>query len=218
MSPAPTPARATRGDGPRRRYDSPLRTKRTEETKAAIISASTELFVARGWGNTGMRDVARLAGVAVETLYSHYPSKRKLFDATIDQSVMGDDEPVAVAAGPEFLAMGKGRRADRIAAAASIATAINRRTIPFARLVREAAATDPEIAEVLAATRDRQRQDVRSGLMLVLGRPPTDDEVDSVWAITGPEVYLLFVEVSGWSPDQYERWLSQTLARVLPRS
>ena len=30
-----------------------------------------------------MRDVARAAGVAVETLYSHYPSKRALLDAVV---------------------------------------------------------------------------------------------------------------------------------------
>lgn len=31
-----------------------------------------------------------------------------------------------------------------------------------------------------------------------------------------PEVYLLLVEGSGWSPDQYQRWLSDTLERILP--
>ncbi len=216
-------ARTTSVTGPRdtsarRRYASPLRAKRAEETKATILSTATGLFTTRGWANTGMRDVAREAGVAVETLYSYYSSKRKLFDAVVDHAVVGDDEPVAVAERPEFLAMGRGRRADRVAAAASLTAAIHERTGPFAKLLREAATTDDEIAEVLRATRERQRKDVEAGFELIAGRPPTDDERDGVWAILSPEIYLLLVQESGWSLDQYERWLADTLARVLPRA
>ena len=219
MSPRRTTPRTTNAATPaRRRYDSPLRAKRAAETKAALIRAATELFTARGWVNTGMRDVAREAGVAVETLYSHYSSKRKLFDAVVDQAVVGDDAAVAVAERPEFLAMGRGRRTDRVAAAAALVAGIHGRTGPFAKLIREAATTDAEVAEVLRATRGRQRQDVAAGLALVLGRAPTPDENDGVWAIVSPEIYLLLVQESGWSLKRYERWLAETLARVLPRT
>lgn len=183
-----------------------------------MLQAATELFVARGWAATGMRDVARAAGAAVETLYSHYPSKRALLDAVVDQAATGDDAPVAVADRPEFRAMGRGRRADRIAAAAAVVSAINVRTAPFARLIRDAAAGDPEIAAVLAATRERQRADVAAGIGLILGRPPTDTERDGVWALVSPEVFLLLVHETGWTTDAYERWVSDTLARVLPRA
>jgi len=202
----------------RRRYASPLRAKRAEETRATLLRTATELFTTRGWAGTGMRDVARGAGVAVETLYKHYSSKRVLFDAVVDHAVVGDDEPVPVAQRPEFLALGRGRRPDRIAAAAALTAAIHARTGPFAKLIREAATTDEEIAEVLRATRERQRQDVGAGLALVLGRRPTDAERDGVWAVLSPEVYLLLVQESGWSLDQYEAWLATTLASVLPRS
>lgn len=211
------PPSGTDSATPRRRYRSPLRAQRAEDTRSALIGAATELFLARGWAGTGMRDVAREAGVAVETLYSHYPSKRKLFDAVVDRSVVGDDQPQAVAQRPEFQAMGRGRRADRIAAAAAVLAAIHERTAPFAKLIRQAAA-DAEVTEVLRATRERQRADVRAGLALILGRPPTDDELDGTWAITSPEVWLLLVEESGWSPDRYRRWTAETLGRTVPRT
>ncbi len=212
MSPADTSSPV------RRRYASPLRAKQAEATKATLLNTATELFTTKGWAGTGMRDVARGAGVAVETLYKHYSSKRVLFDAVVDHAVVGDDEPVPVAQRPEFLAMGRGRRTDRIAAAAALTAAIHDRTGPFAKLIREAATTDDEIAEVLRAARERQRQDVGAGLELVLGRPTTEAERDGVWAVLSPEVYLLLVQESGWSLDQYEVWLSTTLASVLPRS
>jgi hypothetical protein len=53
---------------------------------------------------------------------------------------------------------------------------------------------------------------------LIVERPPTPLERDGVWAIAGPEVYLLVVEESGWTPEQYEAWVAQTLQRVIPRS
>jgi AcrR family transcriptional regulator len=163
-----------------------------------------------------MRDVAKEAGVAVETLYSHFSSKRRLLDAVIDTTIVADDEPIAVAERPEFAALGIGARAERVVAAASLVTVLHERTLAFAKLLREAAWGDPEIAEVLRATRERQRVDVARGIALMLGRAPTDIERDGVWALLSPEVYLLLVEESGWSTDQYERWIAESLERVLP--
>ena len=202
----------------RRSYKSPLRSKRTEETRATLIRTATELFTTTGWTNTGMREIAREAGVAVETLYKHYSSKRKLLDAVVDQAAAGDADPIPVAGRPDFLAMGEGRRSGRIAAAAAVAAAINDRTGRFAKLIREAAAADPEIAEVLRETRERQRSDVATGLELILGRKPTVHERDGTWAIVSPELYLLLTEDSGWSLGEYKRWLSATLDLLLPSS
>jgi len=211
------PARSQDATRTRRRYESPLREKRAAETRSALLDAATALFTTKGWGNTGMREVAAEAGVAVETLYSHFPSKKALLRAVGDHAVTGDDEPVALAARPEFLAMGKGGRVQRIRAAAALVADVNQRTIPFAKLLREAASIDAEIAESLRDTRERQRLDVAAGVALVLGRAPSDDERDGAWAIVSPEVYLLLVEESGWTHERYQSWLGTALAGVLPR-
>lgn len=200
----------------RRRYDSPLRSARALETRATLIATATDLFTSAGWSATGMREIAREAGVAVETLYKHFPSKRKLLDAVVDQAAAGDAAPIPVAERPAFLAMGQGTRAERVAAAVAVASAINERTGRFAKLIREAAATDPELAEVLRETRERQRADVASGVALILGRAPTRIERDGAWAVVSPEVHLLLTESSGWSPAEYERWMAAALAACLP--
>lgn len=202
----------------RRSYASPLRLKRTEETRATLIRTATELFTTTGWTNTGMREIAREAGVAVETVYKHFRSKRKLLDAVIDQAAAGDADPIPIAGRPEFLAMGAGPRVGRIAAAAAVAAAINDRTGRLAKLIREAAATELEIAEMLRETRERQRADVATGLELILGRPPTRRERDGAWAIVSPELFLLLTDESGWSLGEYERWVSATLDSVLASS
>lgn len=199
-----------------RTYRSPLRERRAEETRAALLAAASRSFVERGWSATGMRDVAAEAGVATETLYKHFSSKRILFQAAVDQAIVGDDERLAVADRPEFAALGAGARADRLAAAARLTREINERTAGFALVLREAAPSDDHIAAMLRATRERQRRDVEAGVALILGRRPTVIERDGVWAIVSPEVYLLLVDESGWSLEHYEAWLAATLDRVLP--
>jgi AcrR family transcriptional regulator len=182
------------------------------------VDAAGELFVANGWAATGMREVAAAAGVALETVYSHFSSKRGLLRAVANAAVVGDDAPVPLAERPEFLAIGRGRRSARIAAAARLLTAVHRRTAAVATLLRQAAPADDEIAEMLRSTREGQRNDVAGAIALVIGRTATSSERDGVWAIASPEIYLLLVEESGWTPDQYEAWIAETLERVVPRS
>ncbi len=162
-----------------------------------------------------MRDVAAEAGVATETLYAHFPSKRALLQGVVDVAVVGDDEPLAVADRPEFAAMGRGSLRERTAAAASLLTAVHDRTATMAKVIRQAAGHDAEMAEELQATRERQRTDVAASIALILGRDATPVERDGVWAVTSPEVYCLLVDESGWTPQQYEQWMSGGLERLL---
>ena len=55
-------------------------------------------------------------------------------------------------------------------------------------------------------------------LELIVGGEVGEADRDGVWALTSPEVYLLLVESSGWTVDQYEAWMSEMLERVVPRS
>lgn len=185
-----------------------------------MITAAHSLFVEQGWAGTGMRDIARAAGVATETVYAYFASKRGLFQAVVDVAVTGDDLPVAVAVAerPEFAALGEGPHARRTAAAARILVGIYLRTAAFASVMREAAANDDEIAGMLRETRERQRRDVAAAVELIMGRVPSTIERDGVWALTSPEIYLLLVEETGWAPQQYEAWMATTLERVIPRA
>jgi hypothetical protein len=38
---------------------------------------------------------------------------------------------------------------------------------------------------------------------------------DTIYALCGPDVYLLLVEDRGWTPDRYQGWLASQLIQGL---
>ena len=147
----------------RRRYESPRRLHNAAQTRAAVLDAAIALFSENGWAGTGMRDVARVAGVAVETVYSNFGSKTELLLAAIDVSVVGDTEAIPLAERPEFAALGHGSRPARERAAARLVRQIHERTAGIGRALREAAAGDAELAKRLAEAEERRRMNVDPG-------------------------------------------------------
>lgn len=64
----------------------------SEAKRAAILEAGAEVFLARGFGNANMDEIARRAGVSKATVYSHFNSKHGLFGAIVQarcQRMMG---------------------------------------------------------------------------------------------------------------------------------
>jgi TetR/AcrR family transcriptional repressor of mexJK operon len=57
----------------------------TGPKRQAIMAAATELFIELGYAAASMEEVARRAGVAKQTLYNYFGSKRALFQAIVEQ-------------------------------------------------------------------------------------------------------------------------------------
>jgi len=200
----------------RRPYRSPRRELQAAETRAMVLAAAARLFGERGWAATGMRDVARAAGVSVETVYASYRSKSDLLMAAIDVAVVGDAAPVPLDQRPEFAALGSGTRRQRARATAGLVTDINQRTAGVVLALREAAASDADLAERRRQREQQRRVNVEQGAALVAGRAVTAEEVDGLWAVVAVEVYQMLTELRGWTPRQYENWLADVIERLLP--
>ncbi len=54
-------------------------TLRGEHTQAEIVQAAHRLFLAHGFHGTSMRQIASEAGIALGSIYNHFPSKEELF-------------------------------------------------------------------------------------------------------------------------------------------
>ena len=63
----------------------PLRSKRREETRQALIKAAQKLMLSKGFNNVTMQEIADHAGTHAQTLYAHFPNKYALgSEATVD--------------------------------------------------------------------------------------------------------------------------------------
>ncbi len=184
------------------------------ENRQSILRAATALFAERGWSSS-VRDIAASAGVSLETVYGNFGSKVELLNQVLDVAVVGDDEPVALMDRPEFTALATGSRHERATAAAALNAAINRRTTGLARALREAAAVEPELAQRLHDTRQRQRLTVHIAAAMVAGREVSTAEGDGLWAVLTQEVYELLTGSAGWSPAQYQEWITEAITRLL---
>lgn len=190
-----------------------------EQTRTAVIAAASRVFSQRGWVATNMRDIAREAGVSVETLYAGFESKAGLLKVVLDVAVVGDDEPVAFAARAEASAMGVGVTLPaRARAAAQVVTAINTRIHRLDQALRQGAAVEATLAERLAESEVSRRVAVADGATLVARRPMTEVEIDEIAVLTSSAVYDLLVRSSGWSNAAYEQWLAGRFIEVTQRT
>lgn len=55
------------------------RSEQKDETRARLVSAGAAVFARKGLDGTRISDIAREAGVAMGTLYTHFPDKDALF-------------------------------------------------------------------------------------------------------------------------------------------
>lgn len=202
-------------EGRRPPYLSARRQQQAAQTRELVLAAATSLFADRGWSSTGMRDIAKAAGVAVETVYAGFGSKTELLLAAIDVGVVGDAEPVPLSQRPEFAAIGAGSFTDRIGAAVQLVSGINQRTWGLRRALNEAAGSESQLAAKLYELEDRRRENIRQGVGIVVGGTVDDEVLDGLWVVMGADVFHLLTQIGKRSVDDYERWLATTIRRLL---
>ena len=198
----------------KRSYESPRRRASAADTRLAVIAAASKLFTERGWA-TSVRDIAREAGVAVETVYSVVGSKRELLKVAMDVAIVGDDEPIALAERHEFMALGTGDRPTRLAYAAAMMADQYSRVAALHHALDQGAETDEELAELKRHAHEQQLTTFGEGLTLALGRRPDPELVDGLQAISSPGTYLHLIRMAGWTQEQYQQWLGQTLLQLV---
>jgi AcrR family transcriptional regulator len=207
---------------PRRRYDSSGRQAQARRNREAILDAAQRQFLDGGYAATTIAAIAAEAGVSVETIYKAFGGKPGLVRAVYDRGLIGR-EPV-----PAF------QRADAMRERetdprtimrnwATIASEVSTVVSPIARLVRFAAASDPDMAALLRANNDVRERRARHHARFLKRRGYLREGVslaqatDILWTCTSDELYDLMVLQRGWSGSRYARFLADYLiAALLP--
>ena len=204
----------------KRVYESPLRTAQAARTRAQVIDAARRAFVRDGYSGTSMAGLAREAGVSRETLYKTFRTKPDLLKAVYDVAVVGDDTAVAVADRPEYAQMLADPDPDAAARTFGMLSAeLVERIGPVLRVLADAA-HEPELQDLLDATRAERLQGTRNLLIRLSGTsagPALDRAADVVWTLISPEVALLLIDQRGWTREQYGHWLGEAVAEQARR-
>ena len=206
---------------PRRRYESPRRREQADATRRAILEAAERLFGERGYAGTSVAEIAEGAGVALKTVYAVFGTKVEVLRALWNLRLRGDEDPVAVQDRPwvrEVIEEPDPRR--RLALVARNARVVRERTAVLSEIVRQAAPSEPQIAELWERF---QRELYELGMRRIAetlerdGVLATDvaTAADILWALVHPDTFLLLVRERGWKPGAYERWLTEALCREL---
>jgi AcrR family transcriptional regulator len=206
---------------PRRRYESPRRREQAAATRQAILEAAERLFAGSGYVGTSVAEIAEEAGVALKTIYAVFGTKAEVLRALWNLRMRGDEEPVPMPERPWFRKIvdePDPRR--RLALVAHNSRIVRERTAHVTEIVRQAAPADEQIAALWERfQREFYELGVR-GIVETLEHdgvlaPDVTTATDIGWTLTHPDLYQLLVRKRGWSPDAYERWLTETLCAQL---
>lgn len=203
------------------------RAEKARRTRKRMLDAAARLFVERGWAGTTVEDIARTAEVGVQTVYFTFGNKRALLKELLDTAVAGDSDPVATLDRPWAReVLDAPDPAGQLALQAAGARRVLERAAPVLEVVRGAAASDPELAE-LWRTNKAQRHTVQLRFAQALtdkansaGTGLRDGQdaasaADAATALLGPETYGLLVGDRGWAPGRWEHWVADALVRQL---
>lgn len=201
-------------------YVSPLREAQAAETRRRILEAAASVFSASGYTGTSLAQIAREAGVSVETVKQNGP-KAALLLAAFGFAFGGSEEDSPLHERPSL----EGLRAlpdDRFVRGwlEFIADANSRVARLWPRLL-EAALVDDDAGARLRALQRNRALDMDSVIALLrergMCRSARDDKelAASLSFLISPESYDQLVLESGWSKKTYLSWLERAVERMI---
>jgi len=207
---------------PKRPYDSLLRKQQANQTRMRILDAAQSLFAARGYPASTVEAIAAGSGVAVDTVYAAFGSKRGVLQALLNVRVGGDEAELDLLdrAGPQAVQRVPDQKAQLAAFAADVSSIIERAR-PVDDIIRGAAAVDADIAAFRREAQAYRYRNMRQLISWLAAKGPlahglTEEDAAAIaWTMTSPEVHGLLRVARGWSAERYAAWLAQSLARIL---
>lgn len=212
-------------DPVKRPYRSDVRQRQAAATRAAIRTAAADLFVARGYAGTNMRDVADQAGIAERTLYKAFPTKIDLFQHVVGVAIGGDEGELHLHERGQVQAILTERDPNAVlAGSVTLSASLLDRAAALIMVGVEAAGSDPALRAMsdagakatYAGHLSVARHLATLGALRVELTPP--DAADVMYALASPFTHQLLRRDRRWSSRRYRRWLLTTLTEQLMNS
>jgi AcrR family transcriptional regulator len=183
-------------------------------TRDQIAVAARALFARNGYIGTTITAISDAADIPVPTIYSAMGSKAKILQHLAARSASLADLDTRNRDAREDADPRHGLRL-----AAKIQRLQYEDMYDVIDAYQQAARTDPEMAQALQLVLGRRQDAFRAHVAAIREhlRPGLSPEraLDLHLALVLPEIYRTFVLERGWTPDQYEEWLSDQLEAQL---
>jgi AcrR family transcriptional regulator len=204
----------------KRPYDSSRRREQAHQSRIGIIETAERMFLNDGYSATTVQAIAAAAGMSADTIYKSFGGKPGLIRAIRDHALEGEGPIPAERRSDEI----QERESDPrtiIRAWGAFVTELAPRGSPIMLLIRDAAATDPEIqalrdeldADRLTRMTDNARR-LRDAGHLRPGISPAE-AADILWTYSSPELYELLVVRRGWTPRRYGNFVANAMINAL---
>lgn len=192
------------------------RALQAEQTRNEIIGAARRLFASQCYASTSVKDIAREAGVSVQTLYDSVGSKadlvRRLNDLIdsearvfeIAATLTAETDPLLVARVP-----------------ARVTRRIIERCSDILRASLDAAHADPDLAFVIeeGGRRHRAGAGAVAARLGALGALDPEHSIETaattIAAIADFRLALILIDDHGLDVDAVEHWIADTTARAV---
>ena len=203
-----------------RRYDSSGRRERAARTRDLVVAVAEERFTEDGYAGATVSSIAAVAEVSVDTIYKTFGGKPGLVRAIYERALQGtgpvpaeqrSDRLQAEETDPRRIISGWGR----------FVTELAPRAARIHRIIRDAAAADPELTALLRQIDDDRlvRMTANARRMSRAGHLKPGLSVraaaDVLWTYSSPELYDLLVVRRGMPLAEYGRFVAAAMSAAL---
>jgi AcrR family transcriptional regulator len=198
-------------------YRSRRRQENAEETRRRIMESARKLFVENGYGDTKIEAIAREAGVAAQTVYAGFGSKRGILFELLDDMAVDAD----LAGLDAELAKERGNPRRQLRARLRFNIRFYAANIELIDLARTVSGVEQDLGAMWAEGEGRRyraeaaqmAQWEKEGALAPEVSVP--EAIDIWWALSSPDVFRLFVVERRWNRERFEAWLADRLELAL---
>jgi AcrR family transcriptional regulator len=198
------------------------REERARHKRQRVADAALRLFLERGYAATTIEAIARDAAVAPATVYQAFGTKQAILARILDVTIAGDAGPAALL--DRDWVQQAGQHPDprqRLALVIQHTAQVAARIAPIKEVMRDAAAADPAVRQLLREDDQRRYLTQQALVDLIIGAGSLragcdrDHAAATFFAIVNSHCYQLLARHLGWSPADWQQWLTTVLDREL---
>jgi len=184
-----------------------------------VLRAAKSLFARRGIDGTTIAEIAAAADVSAPTVYALFKSKEGILRELMSRALFGQRFDKA-----QSMLKGVSDPVKLLALTAHVARVIYEAESSELGLLRGASAFSPALRKLEEEFENIrfEMQEQRVRLLFAQAKHKKGLALDEarriLWMYTSRDVYRMLVHESGWTPDRYQEWLSDTIVNTLVRT